>query len=100
MGTLLVIYPDGRIDAVPYVGKEPSLPSLQSLAGGYVEHLGVDYGGKRRPAYFVDPFDAPPGMPKPNPVANPLGSLVLGHALRGPLIIDFGTDTPKPGDPQ
>lgn len=92
MGTLRIIGTDGSRSDLGYPGKEPSLEILQKSCGGYVEHLAVDYEGKRRSAYVVDPMEChiPPEKRREWLADNWSARRITGCKIVGPLVIDLG----------
>ena len=89
MGKLRIIAPDGATSDIVYEKREPPIEVLQQECGGYVEHIAVDYKGKRRSAYVVDPFGKHPKY-SPDLTPNIVASDLMGQLVRGPLVIDLG----------
>lgn len=93
MRILRVIEPDGTQTDITCDKKEPPLDVIQSLVGGYVEHVPITYEGARRSAYVVDPFARHiPGERSREEILAPndIASGIAGQRIRGRLIIDLG----------
>lgn len=94
MRTLLILHPSGITEKRTYETREPPLSQLQSIVGGYVEHVAVTYTGKRRSAYVVDSYArlrvtserSRESILAPNEEA----SCLVGQPIVGTMIIDLG----------
>lgn len=100
MGTLRIIPVAGPEHDIGYEGREPPLAVLQRAVGGYIEHVAVDYQGKRRSAYVNEearlPGPAVQSLSGTGVIAvkdarpNVRASTIAGMRILGTMVIDLG----------